>query len=323
MELGYINPDYFLGGDMKVDIEASKSVIKEKIAGKLGLSLTEASHGIYRLASANMVGAMRVVTVQRGYDPRDFTLVVFGGTGAIFAVRLAQELHIPRIVIPMAPGCFSALGLITSDASYDVFRSYVVRTTKADPLKIQSIYDDMKEEAVSKIRELGFKKSEIELKYKIAMRYEGQAHEVTIEVSPELAGKKLTRQTLEKYEKAFHEKHRYLYGHSNPEAPCEFFTLSITAVGPIPKAQPPVIATGSSNPIQAFKKKRKVFWRESNGYVDTPTYERSLLKAGNIVIGPAIIEQMDTTTVIPPDQEANIDKYGNIIIDVVAESIKR
>lgn len=318
LELGYINPDYFLGGNMKVDIAASQSVIKEKIATKLGLDPTEAAHGIYRLASANMVGAMRVVTVQRGYDPRDFTMIVFGGTGAIFAVRLAQELHIPRIVVPVAPGCFSALGLITSDATYDVFRSYVVRTTRADPAKIQSIFDEMKEEAVSKIKELGFKKPEIQLKYKIAMRYEGQAHEVTIEVPSGLAIKNLNRKTLEKYEGIFHEKHHCLYGHSNPGAPCEFFTLSVTAVGPVLKFQTSLAVEGTANPSQAFKKDRKVFWQETNGYKDTPTFERSLLKAGNIISGPAIIEQMDTTTMIPPRQKARIDKYGNIIIMVVA-----
>ncbi|MDP2917626.1 MAG: hydantoinase/oxoprolinase family protein [Dehalococcoidia bacterium] len=316
MVLGYINSDYFLGGDMKVDIELARAAIRKSAADKLGMSLTDAAYGIYRLVNANMIGAMRVVTVQRGYDPRDFTLVAFGGTAPVHSVRMAQELRIPRVVVPMAPGCFSALGLITADARYDVFRSYVVRTTKADPEHMQAIYDEMKTEALKKIEELGFKKAEITLKYGVAMRYEGQAHEVTIEIPQEIARRKVTEKSLKKIEALFHERHKYLYGHSSPEAPCEFFTLSVSATGPIPKAQTYEIEKGTASPQQAFKKDRKVYFEEFKDYVDCPTYERSLLKAGNVINGPAIIEQMDTTTVVPPRQKARIDKYGNIIIEV-------
>lgn len=318
MVLGYINPDYFLGGDMQVDVELSKATIRKKVADKLGMSLSEAAYGIYRLVNANMIGAMRVVTIQRGYDPRDFTLVAFGGTAAVHAVRMAQELRIPRVVVPMAPGCFSALGLITADARYDVFRSYVVRTTKADPERVQAIYDEMKAEGLRKIEELGFKKAEIILKYGVAMRYEGQAHEVNIEIPAELTKRKLNQKSLKKLEEMFHDRHKYLFGHSSPDAPCEFFTFSVSATGPMAKAQMSEIEKGTASPAQAFKKNRKVYFEEFKDYVDCPSYERSQLKAGNVIAGPAIVEQMDTTTVIPPKQKAKIDKYGNIIIKVKA-----
>ena len=138
--LGYINPDYYLGGDMTVDVEAAKAAIKAKVADPLGMSVAEATHGIYRLVNANMIGAIRVVTVQRGHDPRDFSLVVSGGTAAIHAVRMAQELRIPRVIIPLNAGVFSAVGLITADARYDGYRSYVSRASQADPELVQKIY---------------------------------------------------------------------------------------------------------------------------------------------------------------------------------------
>ncbi len=313
MTLGYINPDYFLGGDMTVDVEASKSAIKEKVADKLGMSIAEAAHGIYRLANANMIGAMRVVTVQRGYDPRGFTMVVSGGTAAIHAVRMAQELRIPRVVIPLIPGTFSALGLITADARYDMLRSYVSRASQSDPGQIQEIYSEMEEEGLRKIGELGFKKEEILLNHEVAMRYVGQAHEVTFEVP---LRQKIDHRFIKKLEDMFHDRHQYLFEHSSPDAATEFVTLSASATGPIAKGQMFEIEKGSPSADQARKKNREVYFEESNDYVDCPTFERSLLKAGNILTGPAVVEQMDTTIVIPPKQKAKIDKFGNIIIDV-------
>jgi len=318
MVLGYINADYFLGGDMKVDVEASRAVIKQKVADRLGMNVADVAHGIYRLVNANMIGAMRVVTVQRGYDPRDFTMVVFGGTGAVHAVRMAQELRIPRVVIPVTPGCFAALGLITADARYDTFRSYVTRESQADPDRMQTIYDEMKQEGIGRIKELGFRKSKLVLRHSIAMRYVGQSHEVTFELPPVMAGRKLTARSIRKLIEMFHDRHKTLFGHSSIESPVEFVTLSVSATAAIPKAQIHEIARGSSSPRQAYKKDRRVYFEEFKDYIDCPTYERSLLKAGNVIGGPAVIEQMDTTTVIPPQQKAKIDRYGNIVVEIRA-----
>jgi len=316
--LGYINADYFLGGDMAVDVETAKSAIKETVAEKLGMGVAEAAHGIYRLVNANMVGAMRVITVQRGYDPRDFSLVVSGGAAAVHAVRLAQELRIPRVIVPLTPGTFSALGLITADTRYDIFRSYVSRTSQADPQHMEEIYREMKEEGLSKIGELGFTKKEIVLQYKIDMRYVGQAHEVTLEVPTEITEQKMDYKSIKKLGEMFHQQHQYLFGHSSPDAAAEFVTLSVSATGPIAKGRMFEIEKGSTSPDQAKKAIRKVYFEEFNEYVDCPTFERLSLKANNVIIGPAIVEQMDSTTVIPPKQKATVDKFGNIIIDVTA-----
>lgn len=316
MVLGYLNPDYFLGGSMKVSREASVKAYDEHLACKLGISVAEAANGVYRIANANMTGAMRIVTIQRGHDPRDFSMVVSGGTGALHAVRLCQELHIPRVIVPPAAGVFSAVGLVTADAVYDVYRSYVVRSTNADPQTMQSIFDEMTGEALHQIVELGFRRGQIEVRRKVSMRYEGQAHEVTVDIPAPLASRALTKRGLAEIERLFHEKHKVLFGHSSPEAPCEFFTMSVSAVGPMKKAPMASIERAGENPDGAYKADRHAYFTEFGDYVPTPTYERSLLKAGNIIVGPAIIEQMDTTTVIPPEQVAEVDQYGNIVIDV-------
>ena len=314
--LGYINSKYFLGGDMTVDLEASKSAIKEKVADRLGIDVAEAAHGIYRLVNANMIGAMRIVTVQRGYDPRDFSLVVSGGTAAVHAVRIAQELRIPRVIVPLSPGTFSALGLITANARYDMHRSYVSRITDASPERMQEIYQEIREESLSKIEELGFKKEEIVLQYEIDMRYVGQAHEVSLEVPNEIIESKLDTKSIGKLEEMFHERHQCLFGHSSCDAHVEFITLSVSALAPTAKSRMFEIEKGSLNPDQARKKVRRVYFKEFSGYADCPTFERSLLKANNVIIGPAIVEQMDSTTVIPPKQTARVDNFGNIIIDI-------
>ena len=313
--LGYINADYYLGGDMTVDAEAAREAIRENIADRLNMGVAEAAHGIHRLVNANMIGATRVVTVQRGHDPRDFTLVVSGGTAAIHAVRMAQELRIPRVVIPLNAGVFSAVGLITADARYDVHRSYVVRLSQADPARLEAIFKESAREAAAQIEELGFAPEEIVTRYEIDMRYLGQAHEVPVEVPRELIGG-MDERTVDKLGLLFHEKHLHLFGHDSRESEVEFMTLSASAVGPRERGEMLEIAAGGPDPGPARKGTRKVYFEEAGGYVDCDTYERSRLAAGNVIAGPAIVEQMDTTTVLPPGETARVDRFGTLIVEL-------
>lgn len=311
--LGYINADYYLGGDMTVDQEAARAAIQEKIGDPLGLSAAEAAHGIYRLVNANMIGATRVITIQRGHDPRDFSLVVSGGTGAIHAIRMAQELRIPRVIVPLNAGVFSAVGLITADARYDVHRSYVSRGSQADPARVETIFTQLTGEAVAKIEELGFSRDEITVHYEIDMRYLGQAHEVPVEIPGDLV-RGLTQETLRTFIDLFHQKHLHLFGHASVDAEVELMTLSVRAVGPMARQEMREIEAGTADPSYAFKGTRKVYFEESGGYIDCNTYERSRLRANNIIAGPAVVEQMDTTTVIPPGEMAEVDRQGTLIV---------
>ena len=317
--LGYINSQYFLGGEMTVDLDAATTAVKQKVADPLGMSVAEAAHGIYRLVNANMIGAMRVVTIQRGHDPRDFSLVVSGGTAAVHAIPMAQELRIPRVIFPLTPGAFSAVGLITADARYDVHRSYVARSSQADPRRLQRIFAELSREATGKIEELGFDPEQIVVRHEIDMRYFGQAHEVPVEIPKELAwdiGRQADQGAIEKLADLFHEKHHHLYGHASREADVEFITLTVAAVGPMARGATPEIAEGTTDAGAAFKGTRWVYFDEAGGYVDCPTYERSLLTANNLIAGPAIVEQMDTTIVLPPGETAKVDPHGTLIVDI-------
>ena len=313
--LGYINADYYLGGDLTVDVEAAKAAIKEKIADRLGMSEAEAAYGIYRLVNANMIGATRVITVQKGHDPRDFSLVVSGGTAAIHAIRMAQELRIPRVIVPLNAGVFSAVGLITADARYDVHRSYVARGSRADAARMEAVYGDSAREAVSKIEELGFAPEQIIVRYEVDMRYLGQAHEVPVEISAELV-RDMDERTLTRLMDLFHEKHLHLFGHSSPDSEVEFMTLTVAAIGPMARMDMREIEAGTEDASPAFKGTRLVYFEESGGYVDCATYERARLRANNRIVGPAIVEQMDTTTVLPPGETAKVDKHGTLIMEL-------
>ncbi len=315
--LGYINPGYYLGGQMSVDVDASRAAIGERVAEPLRMEVTEAAYGIYRLVNANMIGAMRVVTVQRGRDPRDFTLVVSGGTAAIHAVRMAQELRIPRVVVPLQAGVFSAVGLITADARYDVHRSHVVRLSRADPRRLRQIFSEIAAEAAAEIVDLGFAPEEMILRYEADMRYVGQAHEVAVEAPVELlAG--LDEEGMRRLGDLFHDQHLRLFGHDSRDSEVEIMTLSVSAVGPRAPVGPPAITVGGEDPAGAHKGRRPAYFPEAAGYTECDTYERSLLSAGNVVSGPAIIEQMDTTTVIPPGERAVVDPVGTLIVELAS-----
>ena len=313
--LGYINQDYYLGGDMSVDVEAARQAIKVKLADRLGTSVAEAAHGIYRLVNANMIAATRVVTVQRGHDPRDFSLVVSGGTAAIHAVRMAQELRIPRVIIPLHAGVFSAVGLITADVRYDVHRSYVVRLSQVDPVRLETIFAELAREAAANIEELGFAPAEITTHYEIDMRYLGQAHEVPVEVPRGLVHA-IDEAGLATIGSLFHDRHSSLFGHDSRDSEVEIMTLTVSAVGPRGESAIPEVRRGGTDPRQAFKGRRRVYFEEAGGFTECDTYERSSLAAGNIITGPAVIEQMDTTSVIPPGETAKVDRHGTLIVEL-------
>lgn len=313
--LGYINKDYFLGGEMEVDVETSIKAIKEKIADPLGLSIEEAAHGIYRMINANMLGAMRIVTVQRGHDPRDFAMMASGGTASIHAARMAQELRIPRVICPLIPGVFSAYGLITADAAYDVFRSYVTRTTMADPNMICKIYAELKEEGLKRVEEMGFAGNEIVVVYGLELRYLGQAHEVSIEIPVELV-ENVCAVDLSAIVSIFHIRHKELFGYAQENAPVELITLKVKASCPNKHRRHFKIEAGTRNASVAKKGTRSVYFEEYKGFKECETYNRYLLKANNEIMGPAIVEQKDTTIVLPPGTWGWVDAYGNLIIEI-------
>jgi N-methylhydantoinase A len=228
---------------------------------------------------------------------------------------MAQELRIPRVIVPLHAGVFSALGLVTADARYDAHRSYVVRGSQADPAHLETVFEELEREVVSKVDRLDFIREHVAVQHQIDMRYLGQAHEVQVEVPARLA-RDMNRQALSELLDLFHEKHLDLFGHASPESEVELITLTVTAVGSVGQRGMRKIQAGTADPAQAYKGNRKAYFEETDGYVDCATYERARLEAGNLVHGPAIIEQMDTTTVVPPGETAKVDGSGTLIVEL-------
>lgn len=307
--LGYINPDYFLGGKMKVDKDKAFSSVLQ-IGKKLGLDPVIAAYGITEIVNSNMIRAIRIISVERGYDPRDFVLVAFGGAGPLHACRLAAELNIPKVLIPPAPGISSAIGLLVADIKHDYSITRIQEMDKFLPSDINKIWAEIEEKAISRLKKEGVSSQSIMLHRSIDMRYKGQSFEITVPVP----GGEITDNVINEITRDFDNAHNRLYGYSCDD-PIEGVNFRVSAIGKTPKIRPKrLIKEGSLD--GALKYHRKAFFKKYDEYIETPVYERDLLSPGNILKGPAIVEQMDSTTVIHPGQVGIVDDYGNIIIEI-------
>jgi N-methylhydantoinase A len=266
-----------------------------KLADQLGMSLEEVAFGIIKLANTVMAKALRIVTVERGYDPRDFTMFVFGGAGGLHGVELAEELNVRSVLIPPHAGVFSALGLLLSDYRADKIKSVMMPADNIHEDEIEMIYLELVNSAVEEVR---VENAEIKVVKQIDLRYKGQAYEITV---PWLGN-------IEECVKVFHEKHEALYGFSSPDESVEVVNLRVTAIGIMHKPEMKAEKEVEHEPRPEYY--REVYF--DNGWMNTPIYIRSKLKAGAIMEGPAVIEDYDTTIVIPPNYTAFVDGYSNI-----------
>jgi N-methylhydantoinase A len=307
--LGYINPDYFLGGKMKLDKDKAFSSVSQ-IGKRLGIDPLTAAYGITEIVNANMIRAIRIISVERGYDPRDFVLVAFGGAGPLHACRLAAELNIPKVLIPPAPGVGSAIGLLIADIKHDYSITRIQEMGKFLPSDINKIWAEIEEKAVSRLKKEGVSSQGIMLHRSIDMRYKGQSFEITVPVR----GGEITEDAINEITRDFDNAHKRLYGYSCDDL-IEGVNFRLSAIGKTPKIRPRRLTTEGG--LQgALKYYRKAFFKKYDDYIKTPVYERDLLSPGNVLKGPAIIEQMDSTTVIHPGHVAAVDDHGNIIIEI-------
>ncbi|UMZ74173.1 hydantoinase/oxoprolinase family protein [Natranaerofaba carboxydovora] len=304
--LGRINPGYILGGNMEMDLEGARRVIDEKIARTFGLSVEEAAAGILRVVGANMVRGIRVVSVEKGYDPREFSLVAFGGAGPVHATYLARELGMKEVIIPKNPGISSAEGMLTADVKHDYVRTQVTSTINSRPGDIEEKYDEMEKEAKEQLYTEGFGEGEIELLRYVDMRYKGQAFELGIEASQGL----IDENEVKKMEEKFHKRHLSLYGYERREEEVEMVNYRLTAFGKLPGLNlvSEEVSAESAKPIG----ERDVYF--DDGFVKTPIYDRDDLKPGQSLAGPCVIEQLDSTTLVWPGEKAYVDAYRNITI---------
>jgi N-methylhydantoinase A len=308
--LGRIDPEYFLGGEMKLNYEASKEAIERDIAKPLDMDVLEAASGIVRIAEANMAASMRVSSVERGYDPRDFVTVAYGGAGPLVATSLAQELGSPSVLIPPHPGIFSAIGMLYSDLRLDVSRTFIGRIDSIKMEDMSAAYRDLESKATSMMSGEGFK-GDVAILRSADIRYVGQNYEVGTPV-PSVELNEARRKDIASN---FNMEHTRLYGHSKPDEPIEVLTLRVAAVGSM--LRPTVRHLEPSRTSQkALRGHRPIYYEESKDYLKTPIFERTVLGAGLSLEGPAVIEEMDSTTIIRPGQTAEVDDFGNIVISL-------
>lgn len=305
-----LNPEYILGGKMKINSPAAKQVIEDHVSEPLGLSLIEAARGIITVVNSNMVRAIRVVSVEQGYDPREFTLVAFGGAGALHAVDVARELGMKQVLIPENPGILCALGLLVSDLRMDYVKTRLLMAEEKNIQAVQEEFAALTDKAKQWLQQEGIEPAKQILECRIDMRYLGQNYELSIP----LKGEPATGEDLEAILQQFHQEHDKNYGYSNKNEQIQFINYRVTALGKVSQIELKESPDTGGNVERAKIGERDVYFDEAHGFVKTGIYNREQLRANDEIEGPAIVEQMDSTIVIPPHTTAKVDHYRNIIL---------
>ena len=307
--LGRLDPDDFLGGALRLDREAAERAVRERVAGPLGLGLHEAAHGIVAIANAAMVNALNLVSVQRGWDPRDFALVAFGGAGPSHAAALAAECGVRTVVVPPAPGVFTARGMLATDLERTAARTLLARVGALDPAAAEAVLAELEAEGRAELAGEGTAEADVLVRRQAELRYVGQSFELAVPL-PEGP---LDAAALDAAAAAFHAEHDRAYGFSAPGEPVELVALRVSAVGRIARPARPRLAErrGPAEPAR-----RRPVWFAGEGLVDCAVHDRQALGAGALVAGPAVVHELDSVTVVPPGTRAEVDAYGNLLLDL-------
>jgi N-methylhydantoinase A len=306
--VGRLNARNFLGGELTVSADKARQAIRP-IAERFNTSIEEAALGIIRISDFGKMNAIKLISVRRGYDPRDFVLVAFGGGGPMHAAAMLRELRCKKVVIPIYPGVFSAFGMLMSDLQIDTLRTRIIRVDGADLTLLNSMYEEMENQARRSLETEGIGRESIRILRYADMRYLGQEHTVKVPV-PNGA---LTPAVMANVGAAFHDLHEQAYTF-RLASPLEMVNYHVTAVGIVNKAEvKPVKADGASSG-RARKETRAVHF-EGAGALNTAIYERDLLPIGKVIAGPAVIEEPSSATVVYPDQQFQRDKYGFLHIE--------
>jgi N-methylhydantoinase A len=306
--LGYLNPDYFLGGKMKIHPDLSRKAIAERVGDKVGLDVVATAEGIYELANTHMGSAIRIVTLQRGIDPREFAITAFGGAGPIHVVKVAEQFDIPLIIVPPSPGVKSAFGLLVSDLAYDYVATSLMPAANADFAQLNRIMADLEQAGR---HDLGREGTEAEIRIERApgVRFMSQMLDLAVPI----ADGPITAATIAQADKDFRELYFEMCG-MRPTDPCFLVSCQVRAVGVVPKPEIPAQPNGDGKPERALKKSRQAYFGDAKGFVETRVYDRTALRPGDRIAGPAILEEPDSTTVCPPGYAIEVDPYLNVLI---------
>ena len=311
--LGYLNADYFAGGHVKLDASASHRVI-EAMGAKLAMSKVRVAHGIHTILNNRMADEIRLLTIARGYDPREFALIVLGGAGPLHGSALARALRIPRVIVPFAPGVLSAFGLLVSDIEHDHTASFRQPATGLSLAELAEAFDRLDRAGRERMRQENIADARVGVRRYAEMRYVGQSYELEIPISETFDDRLVDRLIA-----AFHEQHERVYRQRNPAAAVEFVNLRTVHFATVPKIrlEPP-------KPGPSWEKAqhgvRSVYLSDHDRHVDIPVYRRGLLPIGGKQAGPFIVEQLDSTTVVLPGETAWVEPNGNIIVEMPTDA---
>jgi N-methylhydantoinase A len=306
-----LNPRYLLGGRMPVRQDLSRDAIG-KLAQRLGLGLMETAQGIISVVTANMAKAIRVISVQRGHDPRDYTLMAFGGAGPLHAARLARELDIKRILVPRNPGILCAMGLLLTDLRADFATTRLMPLDAGARIEIEQAFFSLNKQAAAWFAHEEIALDARRLQRTVDMRYAGQNYELAIA----LPDGPITAETLDLLAEGFAAAHQRMYGFLADNEPVQLVTFRLEATGLVSKATMKTHPPAGEDAGHAIRESREVWLAESRTFVACPVYAREALRCGNRFAGPAIIEQMDATTVVLPGMTAQVDPYLNLILEL-------
>ncbi len=308
MVLGRLNPVALLDGAMAVDADLARAAVERDVAAPLGLEAPAAAAGVLDIVNVNMMGAVRVISVERGEDPRRFLLMPFGGAGPLHAADVAAMMQMPRVVVPPAPGVLSALGLLQADARGDFSQTRLLPAAAEAVDDLNDALRALDGRADAWLAQEGLRPDAATFARSADMRYRGQSYELPID----LATPAFDPASLAAAVEAFHARHRAAYGHAMPDRPVEivFLRLAVEAANAAPTPAPPPVLTG--DPVRA---RRDVWFRET-GFLRAPVFDRRRIGPGFVHDGPAIVEQMDATTVVPPNARLSADAFGNLLIDL-------
>ena len=307
-----LNPERILGGQMEIDAEAARRAIEEHVATPLGMDTMDAAMGILTIVDANMVLATRMVSVERGYDPRDFTLVAFGGAGPLHAISIAAELGVRRVLVPEAPGILCALGLLATDMRADYVRTSLGLTRQTQAAEMAEVWAELETRAQDWLTAEGIPPDKRLLQRIVDMRYLGQNYELPV---PAPAGD-WTDEARAELEQRFHGVHERTYGYAALDEVTQIVNYRVTAYGLTPHIRLRQHESVSGDPGAAVVGQREVYWSRGASALATPIYDRAKLHPGHQIVGPAIVDQMDATTLIGPGQHARLDAYRNLHIDL-------
>jgi N-methylhydantoinase A len=312
---GFLNPDYFLGGSQRLDVEAARAALAEQIAKPMKMTLAQAAAGVRRIVDMRMADEVRVFAARRGVDLSDFMLLPFGGAGAVHAAAVAEELGMRRIIVPLRPGAFSALGLLCTDVLHDYIRSELKPLAELDPAHAEAVFREIEAEAAAELREEGLDPAQASFERELDLRYAGQGYELRVPLAG-LWREALDASSVAKARERFDEQHARIHGHAAVEKAVELVSYRVRVRVSVPKYKPQAFPEAEPAPprAEAIKGRRPVFFSADTS-TETIIIDRDKLSVATTFAGPAIVEQFDATTVVPPGWTASVDRYRNLMLE--------